>query len=762
MRVVIVTRGDLFPTNHGAAARVVSFAEHLSLRGDDVLLVSEDRDVYLRWRAGVVSRVPYSPRARAAQEWPILRGGARLAERLCARIGYPAEEHFLYSAQFDTAFWGRVAWVARAEGAEVLQAEFPGYALPCAVLARALGLRSSLVQHNVEWQRLQEVVGLSGGPLLRARELERLACLAVDEVITVSADDRARLIEVGIPAAKITVIPHGVSLASYDAPRPLDLRWSLGLDPDAELLFFHGTLHYWPNTLAVRFIAEELLPRLGRLRPKAHALIAGLSPPRAYEHPKLSFLGPVADLPAHIHAADLCLCPVPSGGGTRMKLLEYFAAGKATVSFTKGAEGLRATSGVELSIADTAEAFTAEVVRLLGDPAARARMGAQARRLVGFYDWSQIAARTEALYAGQGRGADYNDEALAALRRGESPPPPGQPPGGGAAAVDPIEAHLPPREPSKPLTLLLLINRGCNLRCAFCDLWDRGQNMPLAQVLKLLDEAVAIGTRTLVITGGEPFLHPQLFDVVRAAKARGLSVNITTNGTLVDRRWAELTQSGVDSLSMSLDGLDTTHDQLRGKVGAFQQTVAALRRVKTEAGITTSVYFTVTNQNVHELVPVFELSRQLGAGFDFWPVNDAPTLTLTEEEHIARYRAAVAHIGAAAPDVAARRRYYDEGLNYHAGERAPVRCLGLIDQYGVTFEGALLPCCVWGGDGLAVGNVFETPLSTLWRSPAVQSRRETLFHEGCGVGCFNHSLYEFTRSTGLGFKVTPKPDTSAP
>jgi MoaA/NifB/PqqE/SkfB family radical SAM enzyme len=104
-----------------------------------------------------------------------------------------------------------------------------------------------------------------------------------------------------------------------------------------------------------------------------------------------------------------------------------------------------------------------------------------------------------------------------------------------------------------------------------------------------------------------------------------------------------------------------------------------------------------------------------------------------------------------------RRRYYDEGLRYHAGVKTPVRCLGLIDQYGVTFEGALLPCCVWGGDGLAVGNVFETPLSTLWRSPEVQARRGSLFAEGCTVGCFNHSLYEFTRSTGLGFRVPSTP-----
>ena len=65
----------------------------------------------------------------------------------------------------------------------------------------------------------------------------------------------------------------------------------------------------------------------------------------------------------------------------------------------------------------------------------------------------------------------------------------------------------------------------------------------------------------------------------------------------------------------------------------------------------------------------------------------------------------------------------------------------------------LLPCCVWGGEGLSVGNVFETPLTELWESPEVQAAREGLYHQGCDAGCFNHSLYEFTRSTGESFLV---------
>ena len=85
------------------------------------------------------------------------------------------------------------------------------------------------------------------------------------------------------------------------------------------------------------------------------------------------------------------------------------------------------------------------------------------------------------------------------------------------------------------------------------------------RLIPLLDEAVSIGTRTLVITGGEPFIHPDLFEAVAAAKARGLAVNITTNGTLIDKRWEELIASGVDSLSFSIDGMGASHDTLRDR-----------------------------------------------------------------------------------------------------------------------------------------------------------------------------------------------------
>jgi len=751
VRICIVTRGDLLPANHGAAVKIVRTAEYLSLQGATVFAVTDDRDTYLRWDDGVRSRVRYSPRFRAAQEWPGMNRAGRLAESICARVGYPSEETFLYRPQFDPQWWARVLYVGRRETIDVFQAEFPGYGVPCWLAARALEVKSSIVQHNVEWDRLMDVSGLSAEQVQRARACELFALERVDEIIAVSADDKRRMVEAGVEAGRVTVIPHGVDTETYREPRGLEVRFSYGVDAETPLLFFHGTLHYWPNTQAVAFIAEELLPRIVDRLPGVRVMIAGMNPPTYYSHPAITFTGPVTDLAGHIAAADLTLCPVFSGGGTRMKLLEYFAAGKACVSATKGAEGIRYTPGRELAVADDADRFADEVVRLSLDPSARAAMGAAARRFALHYDWTAVTRAYLDLYEGRGRGRDYNEDVLPRLS--EPPPEALAPP---AERREGVEAHLPLREPSKPLTLLLLINRGCNLRCTFCDLWDRAQNMPYEQVLALLDEAQAIGTKVLVITGGEPLIHPRIFDVVAEAKRRGMGVNITTNGTLVERNWDALVASGVSSLSISVDGLEATHEALRGQLGCFGKSVAAIRRIKAETDIGLSIYFTVTNQNVHELIPVYEMSRELGTRFDFWPVNDAPDLYLISEAHQRLYREGVAHIGGRDPEVAARRHYYEMGLRYHEGEGGPVRCLGLVDQYGVTYEGELLPCCVWGADGIAVGNVFEVPLRELWAAPEVQASREGMYSGGCDAGCFNHSLYEFTRSTGESFRVSPE------
>jgi len=222
----------------------------------------------------------------------------------------------------------------------------------------------------------------------------------------------------------------------------------------------------------------------------------------------------------------------------------------------------------------------------------------------------------------------------------------------------------------------------------------------------------------------------------------------------VDKRCDELMGSGVDSISLSIDGLADTHDRLRGRKGAWSQPRRALERLADVSAIATSVYMVVTSENVHEIGAVAELASKAGARFDLWPVNDAPELALTTEEHQRTWRLAVESLCAEDEQVARRRTYLEQAVHYHSGDVSRVRCLGLIDQFGVTVNGDLLPCCVWGEEKLYVGNVFEESLIDLWRSPKVQNFRQSLFHDGCDVGCFNHSLFEFEESTGLPFLVT--------
>jgi len=304
-----------------------------------------------------------------------------------------------------------------------------------------------------------------------------------------------------------------------------------------------------------------------------------------------------------------------------------------------------------------------------------------------------------------------------------------------------------------PRVLLAHITDRCNLTCAFCDLPHQARDLSLARLGPLLDEAAAIGIRNLVLTGGEPLLHPELFDIVRRAKQRGFGINVTSNGTTLARDAARLGRERVDSLSVSIDGREATHDALRGAAGAYRRAVEGMHALRREAPqVALSVYAVATNRNAAELGDVLDLARDLGADFNFWPVNGAPALYLTAEADRTAYRALVARLAAESEEFARRRAYYETGLRYHAaGGDLRVRCLGLSDQVGLGVDGRVLPCCVWGEDSLVLGNALQEGLKPLLASERAAALRARLRAQGCRGLCFNHSLYEFEQQTGEPF-----------
>ena len=352
------------------------------------------------------------------------------------------------------------------------------------------------------------------------------------------------------------------------------------------------------------------------------------------------------------------------------------------------------------------------------------------------------------------RGADQRRVARQRARSwrvqvaGEVAPP--TPPGLETA----LTAHLPvtPRW-TKPRTAIVMLNRRCNLRCAFCDHWRHRDELPIEAVDALIDQAPDLGVKLLVLTGGEPFLRKDLFAIIDRARSRDLTINVTTNGTLLQQRIRLLKAHPPHSISVSIDGLDDTHDRLRGRPGTAERAWSGLERLRRDTDIALNVYFVVTRENVGELVPVHDRARELGIGFDFWPVNGHPELALASATDRAAYRRAVDHVLAADPQREAHRAYYDYGLEYLSGRRDHVRCLGLSEQFGVDQEGRVVPCCVWGMEELSVGSLLEQPLRELLTGEPADRVRARIVGQGCHDRCFNHSLYEFEQATGLPFVV---------
>ena len=294
----------------------------------------------------------------------------------------------------------------------------------------------------------------------------------------------------GVSADSITIIPHGVAISHIQVGAKRRDKWRHHWKVDDKMVvFFHGTLHYAPNTEAVRFIAEHLIPLVesDESLEQLHFVITGLNPPKYYAHPRITFTEVVDDLPGHLNMADIFLCPLFDGGGTRLKLLEYLAVGKPIITTQKGAEGIPDRG--QFTYAETAEDMLIALKQVILNTTTRSESQAFAQRL----SWGNVGQSYLKLYQEPRlhRGLDHFQRLL------NTPVLP--------SVVE--SEFLPKYSPVKERTMLLLINRGCNLTCSFCDLWDRPQNMDVEQLWPILDDAILIGTKVLVITGGEPFLH---------------------------------------------------------------------------------------------------------------------------------------------------------------------------------------------------------------------------------------------------------------
>jgi heme d1 biosynthesis radical SAM protein NirJ len=166
--------------------------------------------------------------------------------------------------------------------------------------------------------------------------------------------------------------------------------------------------------------------------------------------------------------------------------------------------------------------------------------------------------------------------------------------------------------PPGPVVIWNLIRR-CNLTCTHCYALSADHEyageLSNAEVATVMDDLQAFGVPVLILSGGEPLLRRDLFEIAARAKAKRFYVGLSTNGTLIDAPMADrVAAAGFDYVGISLDGLAATHDKFRRLQGAFDRSRAAVRLLR-ERGVKVGLRFTMTALNAHDLPALLELMR---------------------------------------------------------------------------------------------------------------------------------------------------------
>jgi glycosyltransferase involved in cell wall biosynthesis len=253
--------------------------------------------------------------------------------------------------------------------------------------------------HFVQEARIARIEPAIGKRLLRRfngawmRSYEPRMAATFDRVIAVSPDDRDALLRID-PALRIDVVPNGVDTRALQPLPPQEGNPSL---------LFVGSMFYRPCADAAVWLVREILPLLRATYPSLEVWLVGKGPPpevRRLAGNGVHVVGEVEALAPYYARATVVVAPLRAGGGSRLKILESMAFGRAVVATTLGAEGLAVRDGTHLAIADDAPAMATRIAALLADVGARESLQRAARALVEQqYDWGDVAAQLLHIFA---------------------------------------------------------------------------------------------------------------------------------------------------------------------------------------------------------------------------------------------------------------------------------------------------------------------------------------------------------------------------
>jgi radical SAM protein with 4Fe4S-binding SPASM domain len=306
----------------------------------------------------------------------------------------------------------------------------------------------------------------------------------------------------------------------------------------------------------------------------------------------------------------------------------------------------------------------------------------------------------------------------------------------------------------------------CNLECVHCyadaEIKRFAGELSTEEAQHMIEDLAAFNVPALLISGGEPLVRPDIFDLADYATSLGVRVTFSTNGTLINKeKAARLKKIGVTYVGISIDGGEERHDRFRGRIGAFRDAIRGIRNCR-DAGIRVGVRCTVTQENLGELGEIFRIVEDEDIGrlciyhlvyagrgaylsgidltveqkrkmmirlmeqVEWWNERDREVEVMTVDNH------------ADAPFIYLRLKETNPTraeqalalIKNNGGNRSGI-AIGCIDSFGFVHPDQFT-------SHHTVGSIRERPFSEIWRDPNVQlleglRTRKTLLQGRCAT-----------------------------
>ena len=389
MRILWVKANKLLPVHSGGDIRSYHIARSLASRNELTFFSYYDGPRDDKYEHALAQEFPGSVCISTGREQSIAARFLDYAKRMPSGVPYAV-------SRFESAPIKKTLQSWFEEGRfDVAVCDF----LDAAVnFPRQMNVLSVLFQHNVEseiWRRHYETEKNPAKRIVYGMESKRIlayeneAVKRFHHVIAVSEHDRS-LMSAWVSPQQITVVPTGVDLEQYS---PQFTR-----KETSPLVMFVGAMDWEPNIDAVEYFCNEIWPSVLSKVPNALFRIVGRNPNRrvmSFASASVEITGRVPSVIEHLREAAVVVVPLRIGGGTRLKIYEAMAAGKAVVSTTVGAEGLDVHPGQDIILEDSGEAFSRWIVMLLNDYEVRNRYEHAAAETAASHGWPAVGRKFE-------------------------------------------------------------------------------------------------------------------------------------------------------------------------------------------------------------------------------------------------------------------------------------------------------------------------------------------------------------------------------